>query len=90
MKRSLITFNQLNKILEKKFHLCQEYNKEITKTSYHLAKSEKLQEKINKITKEAANCCYHKWLYCEKEKISYCKICGVNDDYEIFGVRNRN
>ena len=91
MRRSLIRFSdiQLNKILEKKFHLYQEYNKEISKTSYHLAMSEKLQEEINQTTGEAAKYCDHKWLYCENEKISYCKVCGINDDYQIFGVRNR-
>ena len=89
MRRNFSTSHKLTQILEKKFDVLKKYDHEIAKSAYHLARSEKIQEEINEITGEASKYCDHDWFHRKEEYISYCRTCGVNDDYKIFGVRNR-
>jgi len=81
----------LNYHLQRKEKLCKEFEDVKIKIKEHSARLHELSKEIDMSIKESSQYCHHIWgdpiVTGTREYTRYCLVCGVNDDYETFGVK---
>lgn len=84
----------LNYHLQHKEKLCKKLEEEKIKIKEHTIILNELTKEIDITIKEVSQYCHHIWgtpvVTGTREYTRYCVICGVNDDYETFGVKVYN